>query len=73
MSEAKDKRVEVYIPRGGAHEEENFFVGVNGTSYLLPRGKKSMVPAEVAAEIKRAFAAQDTKDENIGKLLEAAK
>lgn len=71
MSELK--RVEVFIPRGAAHEEANFFVGVNGTSYLLPRGKKSMVPAEVAAEIKRALSAQDTRDENIEQLLEAAK
>ena len=70
---SEQKRVEVFIPRGAAHEEENFFVGVNGTSYLLPRGKKSMVPAEVAAEIKRAFSAQDTRDNNIDQLLEAAK
>jgi hypothetical protein len=70
---SEPKRVEVYIPKGGAHEEANFFVGVNGTSYLLPRGKKSMVPAEVAEEIKRAFSAQETRDENIDLLLEAAK
>lgn len=70
---SEPKRVEVYIPKGGAHEEENFFVGVNGTSYLLPRGKKSMVPTEVAEEIKRAFSAQETRDENIDLLLEAAK
>lgn len=70
---SEPKRVEVYIPKGGAHEEENFFVGVNGTSYLLPRGKKSMVPPEVAEEIKRAISAQDKRDENIDQLLEAAK
>jgi hypothetical protein len=70
---SEPKRVEVYIPKGGAHEEENFFVGVNGTSYLLPRGKKSMVPHEVAEEIRRAFSAQEKRDENIDQLLEAAK
>jgi hypothetical protein len=32
-----------------------------------------MVPAEVAEEIKRAFSAQETRDENIDLLLEAAK
>lgn len=70
---SEPKRVEVYIPKGGAHEEENFFVGVNGTSYLLPRGKKSMVPHEVAEEIRRALSAQEKRDENIDQLLEAAK
>lgn len=70
---SEPKRVEVYIPKGGAHEEENFFVGINGTSYLLPRGKKSMVPPEVAAEINRANLAQEVRDENISQLLEAAK
>jgi hypothetical protein len=70
---SEPKRVEVYIPKGGAHEEENFFVGINGTSYLLPRGKKSMVPPEVAAEINRANLAQEVRDDNISQLLEAAK
>lgn len=70
---SEPNRVEVYIPKGAAHEEANFFVGVNGTSYLLPRGKKSLVPKEVAAEIKRAISAQEIMDENIDQLLEAAK
>ena len=36
-----DKRIEVFIPRGGDR------------NYLLPRGKKSMVPPAVAGEIAR--------------------
>ena len=49
----EEKRVEVFIPRGSDREDPNLFVGINGVNYLLPRGKKSMVPAAVAAEIAR--------------------
>ena len=54
-----DKRIEVFIPRGGDRADPNLFVGINGVNYLLPRGKKSMVPAAVAAEIERADRASD--------------
>ena len=54
-----DKRIEVFIPRGGDRADPNLFVGINGVNYLLPRGKKSMVPAAVAAEIERADLASD--------------
>ena len=50
----EDKRVEVFIPRGADRADPNFFVGINGINYLLPRGKKSMVPQAVAAEIARS-------------------
>ena len=53
-----DKLVEIFIPRNAASKDPNFFVGVNGISYLLPRGKKSLVPAAAAAEIARAQAAE---------------
>ena len=54
-----DKRIEVFIPRGGDRADPKFFVGINGVNYLLPRGKKSMVPAAVAAEIERSDRASD--------------
>ena len=54
-----DKRIEVFIPRGGDRADPNLFVGINGVNYLLPRGKKSMVPAAVAAEIERYDRASD--------------
>ena len=49
----EEKRVEVFIPRGADREDPNLFVGINGVNYLLPRGRKSMVPPAVAAEIAR--------------------
>ena len=65
-----NERVEVYIPRGADREDPNFFVAVNGVNYLLPRGKKSLVPAEVAREFRRSQAAQEALDKRIEKLLE---
>ena len=47
----EEKRTEVFIPRGADREDPNLFVGINSVNYLLPRGKKSMVPQAVAAEI----------------------
>ena len=47
-------RVEVFIPKGYAVEDPNVFVSINGVAYLLPRGKRVMVPAAVAAELDRA-------------------
>lgn len=69
---AKDNRVEVYIPKGAANDDPNLFVGVNGVNYILPRGKKSMVPPHIKAEIDRSIAAQDTLDERVNELSQMA-
>ena len=57
-----DERVEVSVPRGAEREDPNLFVGLNGVNYLLPRGKKSSVPAAVAEEIARSERARDALD-----------
>lgn len=68
------KEVEVFIPRGSnANDDPNMFVSVNGVNYLLPRGKKSMVPVEVAEEIERSKKAQEALDARIDEMLEASK
>ena len=69
----KDDRVEVFIPKGYANDEPNLFVSVNGVNYLLPKGKKSLVPPHIAAEIERSKKAAEKQDENIDKMLEASK
>jgi hypothetical protein len=51
-----ENRVEVFIPKGYAVEDPNVFVSINGRAYVLPRGKRVMVPAEVAAELHRGEA-----------------
>jgi len=68
-----DERVEVFIPRGQANDDPNFFVGINGKNYLLPRGKKSLVPKEVAFEIERSFAAQEALDTRMQAMIDANK
>lgn len=65
---AEPDRVDIHIPRGAANDDPNFFVSVNGVSYLLPKGKTSSVPRAVAAEIKRSWAAQEALDERIDAL-----
>ena len=69
----KDTRVEVHIPRGAANDEPNMFVSVNGKSYLLPKGKKSMVPPEVAAEVARSIKAQEALDNRKDEMIAKAK
>ena len=69
----EEERVEVFIPRGQANDDPNFFVSVNGVNFLLPKGKKSMVPKYVAEEISRAFEAQELYEQKKEELLEAAK
>ena len=69
----KDNRVEVFVPKGYANDDPNLFVSVNGVNYLLPKGKKSMVPAHVAAEIERSKRAAEKQDEKMEQMLEASK
>ena len=62
MSKHNDGRVEVFIPKGYSNEDPNYFVSINGIAYVLPRGKRVMVPAFVAEEIARADRAQQAWD-----------
>ena len=65
-----DKRVEVHIPKGYANEEPNLFVSVGGVNYLLPRGRVSLVPPAVAAELERSRRAQEALDRKMEALRE---
>lgn len=72
MAEAcrnKDNRVEIFVPKGNVNDEPNQLVSVNGVNYLLPRGKKSKVPPEVAYEFKRAQEAQEAFDAKMDEML----
>ena len=63
-----EKRVDVSVPRGAEREDPNLFVGINGMSYLLPKGKKSSVPEAVAWEIARSERARDALDQTMDSL-----
>ena len=69
MASKKEDLVEVFIPKGYINEEPNLLVSVNGVNDLLPRGKRSQVPAHIAAEIRRAQEAQAALDEKVAELL----
>ena len=69
----KGNRVEVFVPKGYANDDPNLFVSVNGVNYLLPKGKKSLVPDYVAAEIERSKKAAEKQDEKMEQMLEASK
>lgn len=63
---------EIYIPKGAANDDPNMFVGHNGVNYILPKGKTSKVPPNVAAEIRRSLKAQERMDEHIDEMLKEA-
>ena len=60
----EEERVEVRIPRGSEHGDPNVFVGINGTNYILPRGKTSKVPRFVKEELDRSDEAAAIMDDN---------
>lgn len=68
MAEKKDERVSVFIPRGDRNSDPNLFVSVNGVSYLLPKGKESLVPKVVADEINRSELAQRALDTKLDEM-----
>lgn len=68
----KDKRVEVYVPRGGANDDPNLFISVNGMNYLLPKGKTSLVPPHIKAEIERCIRAKAKADDDAAAMAAAA-
>lgn len=72
-SKPAENRVEVFVPKGYANDDPNFLISVNCVNYVLPRGKKSMVPDFVAEEYYRSQRAQAKLDENIEQMLEASK
>lgn len=59
MAEAK---VKVTLPRARDGEETEVFVGVNGQSWRIQRGKTVEVPACVAEVLRNAELAEDAND-----------
>ena len=66
----EDNRVEITIPRGEKRDDPNLFVSINGVNYLLPRGKTSLVPPEVAQEVRRSWEAEQLMDEHARELMD---
>lgn len=68
----KEGYVDLFIPKGYANDEPNFFISVNGINYLLPKGKTSQVPPCVKEEYDRAMRAQEALDAASEELLKKA-
>lgn len=66
-----EKKRRIYIERGGDHDEPNLLVSINGKNWVLPRGKESEVPEEVAQEIERSRRARERYYNTMDKLLNA--
>lgn len=64
-----DERVDIFVPKGNSGDDQNLLVSINGKNYLLPRGKTSKVPPEVAYEIRRSWRAVQLQDEGREELL----
>lgn len=65
--------VELFIPRESGNSDPNFIIVINGKNYILPKGKKSLVPPAVAAEYERAVRAKHKMDNAIFDMTEQAK
>lgn len=68
-----EARVALFVEKGYAGDEQNLMIGVNGVTYLLPKGKTSLVPGHIAAEYERARKAQQALDEQVDRLLSASR
>ena len=55
---AATDRVDISLPRAHFGEEASQFVGINGVSYIVPKGKTVNVRPEVAEELRRAETAE---------------
>lgn len=70
---SKAKREKIYIPRAAhSKDDPNLVVCFNGNVYILPKGKESEVPVEVAEEIRRSWRAADnyeaTREEKLAEV-----
>ncbi len=69
--EAKTK-VTIIPPRGNDKGDPNFFIGINGKNYILPRDEPAAVPPEVAEEFERSQRAERAFHKEMKKRAEAA-
>ena len=69
----KEDYVDLFIPKGYANDDPNLFISVNGTNFLLPKGKTSKVPPYIKEEYERSQRAQEALDAKSEALLEKAR
>jgi len=62
MKDPMKEMVDVYVPKIPG-EDMNLFVSLNGSTYLIPRGKTVQVPKPVADIIHRSEKALEAAEE----------
>ena len=67
---AAEERVDVFVPRGGANEDPNLYVCINGKEFLLPRGQSSYVPVYVKEAVECLFKTQTYQEKHSQELIE---
>lgn len=72
-TKSAEERVDVYVPRGGAHEDPNLYVCINGKEFLLPRGQTSNVPSYVKEAVDCLFSTQEYQEKHSQALIEKTK
>lgn len=68
-----EERVDVFVPRGGANEDPNLYVCINGREFLLPRGQSSNVPVYVKDAVDCLFRTQSYQEQHSNDLIEKTK
>ena len=68
-----EDKVEIFVPRTPGNTDPNFIIVLNGKNYVLPKGKKSVVPKAVADEYERSKRAQYKVDNAIADMVEQAR
>ena len=69
----EEQRVDVFVPRGGANEDPNLYVCINGREFLLPRGQSSNVPVYVKDAVDCLFRTQNYQEQHSNELIEKTK
>jgi hypothetical protein len=64
--------VTVKVPRLPGSENQSMFVGVNGKTWLIQRGKAVKVPKYVALVIQESIDAREAADEKLEKIVSDA-
>lgn len=65
-----EERVDVFVPRGGVHEDPNLYVCINGKEFLLPRGQTSNVPVYVKDAVECLYRAQTYQEKHSQALID---
>lgn len=71
-TEKTEEYVDLFVDRGQANDDPNFFISINGKNFILPKGKTSKVPKYVKDEYDRAMRAKEAFYARSEKLLEKA-